>query len=98
MKYTVILLPEQDGGYSVICPALPGCASQGDDLPEALGMIKEAAELWLEVWFEEGRALPVETPDVVADEIKECLKGRTEDGLPFLLETREVEVSLPVPA
>jgi len=61
-------------------------------------MIKEAAELWLEVWLEEERALPVETPDIVADKIKECLKGRAEDGLPFLLETREVEIFLPVPA
>ncbi|MBI2887629.1 MAG: type II toxin-antitoxin system HicB family antitoxin [Chloroflexi bacterium] len=98
MKYTVILLPEEDGGYSVICPALPGCASQGDDISEALAMIKEAAELWLEVWLEEGRELPIETPDVVAEEIRECLKDRAEDGLPLLLETREVEIQTPVPA
>jgi len=96
MKYTVILLPEENGDYSVICPALPGCASQGEDLDNALAMIKEAAELWLEIWLEEGRELPVETADIVADEIRECLNDRTEDGLPLLLETREVEISLPV--
>lgn len=98
MKYTVVMMPGEDRGYTVICPALPGCVSEGDDVEDALRMIKEAAELWLEVWLEEGRDLPVETPDVIADEIKECLKGRAEDGLPFLLETREVEISLPVPA
>jgi len=27
---TVILEPEEDGGYSVHCPALHGCSSQGD--------------------------------------------------------------------
>jgi len=36
MKFTVILAPEMDGGYSVICPAVPGCVSQGHDLATAL--------------------------------------------------------------
>jgi len=42
MKFTVILEPETDGGYSVICPAIPGCVSQGDSLDEALANIREA--------------------------------------------------------
>ena len=89
-KYTVILIPEPEGGYSVICPALPGCVSQGDDLSEALDMIRESAELWLEVWSEGGKPAPRETPDKVAREIRFCLKGRAEDGYPLVLETREV--------
>ena len=36
MKVKVILLPEQEGGYSVAIPALPGCVSEGDTLEEAL--------------------------------------------------------------
>ncbi len=28
MKYTVILVPEEEGGYSVEVPALPGCYTQ----------------------------------------------------------------------
>lgn len=36
MKFTVILSPEAGGGYSVVCPAVPGCVSQGDSLEEAL--------------------------------------------------------------
>jgi predicted RNase H-like HicB family nuclease len=41
--YTVILQPElEDGGYIVECPALPGCASQGDTVEEALSMIRDA--------------------------------------------------------
>ncbi len=35
-------------GYSVFVPALPGCASQGDDWEEALYMIQDAIELFLE--------------------------------------------------
>ena len=32
MKFTVILGPEPSNGYSVICPAVPGCVSQGDSV------------------------------------------------------------------
>jgi DNA-binding transcriptional MerR regulator len=46
--YEVILTPEiEDGGYSVVCPALRGCRSQGDTRAEALAMIKDAMALWL---------------------------------------------------
>jgi len=34
--YRVILEPEEEGGYSVWVPALPGCVSQGDSPEEAL--------------------------------------------------------------
>ncbi len=42
-KYAVVLHPDiEDGGFWVECPALPGCASQGDTVEEALEMIKDA--------------------------------------------------------
>ena len=110
-KFTVILEPEVAGGYSVHCPALPGCVSQGDDRHSALENIKEAVALVLETLEQDDLvaariletiqghdAPPHETPDVVADEIREVLKARHEDGLPLTIETVEVEVSLPVPA
>ena len=47
-EYEVILTPEiEDGGYSVVCPVLKGCRSQGDSKAEALAMIKDAILLWL---------------------------------------------------
>jgi len=47
-EYEVILTPEvEDGGYSIVCPALKGCRSQGDTKNEALAMIKDAIHLWL---------------------------------------------------
>jgi predicted RNase H-like HicB family nuclease len=47
-EYEVILTPEiEDGGYSIVCPALRGCRSQGDTKAEALAMIKDAISLWL---------------------------------------------------
>ena len=110
-KFTIILEPEEDGGYSVHCPALPGCVSQGDDRQAALSNIKEAINLVLETLehdesvaartlaaIEGENVPPNETPDSVADEIREVLKARHEDGLPLTIETVVVEVTSPVSA
>ena len=48
MQYPVVVI-ESDGGFSVSCPALPGCHSQGATHAEALENIREAIALWLEV-------------------------------------------------
>lgn len=42
MRYTVILKPEEEGGYHIWCPALRGCHSQGKTKEEALANIREA--------------------------------------------------------
>jgi predicted RNase H-like HicB family nuclease len=47
MKYSVAL-EKTDEGYSVWCPGLPGCWSQGATEEEALENIKDAIEVWLE--------------------------------------------------
>jgi predicted RNase H-like HicB family nuclease len=56
MTYLVRLVPEDDGGYSVVVPGLPGCCSQGETKEEALDNIKEAIELYLEVLHDMGKA------------------------------------------
>jgi len=48
MGYTVILQRENDGGYVVTVPVLPGCVSQGDTREEALRNIREAIEVYVE--------------------------------------------------
>ena len=96
MKFTVILQPEEVGGYSVVCPAIPGCVSQGESLEEALRNIREAIVLCLAVRSEEGLPPPSGTPELVAEEIRLCLKDRAEEGLPLTIETREVEVDAEV--
>jgi predicted RNase H-like HicB family nuclease len=45
---------EDDGSFVISIPALPGCMSVGDSVEEALRMIAEAKELWLEVAREKG--------------------------------------------
>jgi predicted RNase H-like HicB family nuclease len=61
----VILEREEDGGYSVSCPSLPGCHSQGDTLDEALANIREAIELYIEVLEEDGLPIPEDSFDLV---------------------------------
>ena len=53
MKYSVILEPQEEGGYTVRCLELPGAISQGETKTEALENIKEAISLILEVLRED---------------------------------------------
>jgi predicted RNase H-like HicB family nuclease len=46
MNYKVVLQNSEEG-YSVSCPALPGCWSQGDTEDEALDNIKDAIQEYL---------------------------------------------------
>jgi len=53
-KYPVVLHADtEDGGYWVECPSLPGCASQGDTIEEALEMVKDAIQGHLEILAED---------------------------------------------
>lgn len=61
MGYTVILEQEEDGGFVVTVPALPGCVTQGDTREDAIRNVKEAIELYLEDCRQAGEAVPVET-------------------------------------
>ena len=48
MRLKIVLEPSDEGGYTVVVPALPGCISEGDTREEALQNIREAIELYLE--------------------------------------------------
>ena len=49
MELDIILEKQEEGGYTVYVPSLPGCVSQGETKEECLKNIKEAIELYLEV-------------------------------------------------
>ncbi len=99
-KFAVILELEEGGKYSIHCPALPGCSSQGEDREDALAMIREAIELVLEVIEDRKRegdtvvdGLPLaDTPALLAQEVREILEDRVEYGLPLAIEFSEVTV------
>jgi len=46
MKYKIVL-QKSDEGYSVSCPGLPGCWSQGETELEAIENIKDAIREYL---------------------------------------------------
>ena len=48
MKYSVALIPTEEG-YSVCCPGLPGCWSQGATGEEALASVRDAIREHLDV-------------------------------------------------
>ncbi len=65
MLYKVVLQKSEEG-YSVSCPALPGCWSQGETEDEALGNIKDAIEDYLFVVNEKIKNADVREVEVAA--------------------------------
>ena len=66
MKYTVILeLSEEDGLYLVRVPAFPEVHTYGGTVEESKANAKEAIELAIEMYREEGRSLPTDPTAVV---------------------------------
>ena len=47
MDYTVVLERNDDGRWTVTCPVLPGCISEGDTRAKAIANIKDAISLYL---------------------------------------------------
>ncbi len=56
MHYKVVLQHSEEG-YSISCPALPGCWSQGESEEDALDNIKHAIHEYLEVLVLKNRSL-----------------------------------------
>ena len=63
--YKAIFEPQEEGGYTVTVPSLPGCISEGDTYEETLANIKEAIALYLESLQEDGLPIPDETHLIV---------------------------------
>jgi predicted RNase H-like HicB family nuclease len=57
--YIAILVPESTGGWTVLFPDLPDCATHAETIQLAQWMATEAAELHLETMQFDGRELPV---------------------------------------
>ena len=104
-KFIVILEQEENGVYSVHCPALQ-CSSMGDDRDDALEMIVDAIQGLLEFMADENcrKVYPEmmtqtleETPTLLSEELLEILEGRAEYGQPLLVEFAEVMVPATAP-
>ena len=56
--YLAILVPEESGGWTVLFPDLPGCATHGATVQEAQLMAAEAADLHLAAIRRSGTETP----------------------------------------
>ncbi|HEY7062679.1 MAG TPA: type II toxin-antitoxin system HicB family antitoxin [Chloroflexota bacterium] len=56
MRYTVLLVPDEEGQIAVSVPAMPGCFSLGHTRAEALAHVQEAMRGWLAAETEQGRS------------------------------------------
>lgn len=54
MEFKAILEKDEDGWYTAVVPALPGCISQGKTEEEAKKNIKEAIKLHISLLAEDG--------------------------------------------
>lgn len=63
-SFTVVFEPALEGGYTAICPALPGLVTEGDTLEEARAMAVDAIHAYLESLRKDGIPLPVEEEPV----------------------------------
>ena len=57
LQLEVLLEPAEEGGYTVTCPMLKGCVSEGDSREEALANIQEAIKLYLRAVRKEEKIL-----------------------------------------
>ncbi len=65
LRYTVQMIPAEEGGYWVMVPALEGCYSQGETLAEAEVNIREAIQLYVESLQDRGLPLPADREPVL---------------------------------
>ena len=62
LNYTVVMTPDDAGGYVVTCPALPGLVTGGDSLEEARVMAADAIRGYIESLQEDGEPIPTDNP------------------------------------
>jgi len=65
-RFTALFEPDEDGGYTVSFPALPGCLTHGATKDEARRMAAEVLQGYLETLHEDGMPIPVENDSAKA--------------------------------
>ncbi len=70
MTFQVFIERDEDGWFTVECPELPGCVSQGRTKDEALENIREAISASLETRRAHGLPLTAEAAEVREIEVE----------------------------
>jgi predicted RNase H-like HicB family nuclease len=74
-SYLCSFRPEPEGGFTVTRRAFPEIVTFGIDIAEARAMAREAIELCIEVYREEGRPLPPSEQETIPELIPVRLVG-----------------------
>jgi antitoxin HicB len=61
-SFSVVLEPQQDGGFTVLVPALPEVVTEGDTEEEALANAQEAIRAILAYRRDNGLTIPADAP------------------------------------
>ncbi len=70
-KFKVIIEHDEDeGGYTVTVPALPGCITEGDTVEEALESAREAITGFMEALKIQGKQLPERDSQLLFGEVE----------------------------
>jgi antitoxin HicB len=59
-RIPLILTPQPEGGFVVTCPVLPELITEGDSVPDAIENAYDVFETVIEIYEDQGRALPDE--------------------------------------
>lgn len=59
LPYTLVIIPEEAGGFFAKIEELTGCMTQGETIDETLKNIKEAKYLWLRTAIERKMEIPL---------------------------------------
>ncbi len=57
-RIPLVFAPQPEGGYSVTSPVLPELLTEGDTLEEAHANVQDAFEAVVELYADQGHALP----------------------------------------
>ncbi len=59
LPYRVEIIPdEEEGGFALRCPELPGCITCAETMEEGLTMLEDAKRCWLTAALEDGFPIP----------------------------------------
>ena len=99
--YPATLHPEPNGGYSIWFDDLPGCATGGDTLSDALSMAQDAMSGW--IYAAEKRAMSLPEPSEIG--AVACADGETVtyviadiESYRRAVDSRAVKKTLTIPA
>jgi predicted RNase H-like HicB family nuclease len=70
LNYTVIFEPQEEGGFTAIVPALPGCISEGDTLEEARESVADAIKAYIESLEKHGEDVPADVGKPIQERIR----------------------------